>query len=144
MPDIADRETVLLQIRKAKTAHLRWRAYAMALSSGYAVEEGQLPLKPTECQFGCWYHGAGQALKNLAEFQAIEAPHRRLHKIYSDIFQQLFDQPEPSFLKKLLGSSTSHTGAENIEARIEELTECSRAMLEHLEALERQIASRIL
>jgi len=144
MPDIADRETVLLQIRKAKTAHLRWRAYAMALSSGYAVEEGQLPLKPTECQFGCWYYGAGQELKSLPAFQAIEVPHQRLHKIYSDIFQQLFDQPEPSFLKKLLGSSTSHTGAENIEARIEELTECSRAMLEHLEALERQIASRIL
>ncbi|MCA6064271.1 CZB domain-containing protein [Thalassolituus marinus] len=144
MPDIADRETVLLQIRKAKTAHLRWRAYAMALSSGYAVEEGQLPLQPTECQFGCWYYGAGQELKNLPAFKAIEAPHQRLHKIYSDIFQQLFDQPEPPFWKKLLGSTTTLTTAQDVEARIDELTACSREMLENLEALEKQIASEML
>lgn len=135
-----DKEQVLVQIRRAKTAHLRWRAYAMALSSGYTVEEGQLPLQPTDCQFGCWYFGQGQALKDLPEFQAIDLPHKKVHAIYQDIFQQLFDQPEPSFWQKLLGSKAKNTASSLlIEEKLQTLSEHSRIMLEALDQLEKAV-----
>lgn len=135
-----DKEQVLIQIRRAKTAHLRWRAYAMALSSGYTVEEGQLPLQPTDCQFGQWYFGQGQALKDLPEFQAIDIPHKQVHAIYQDIFQQLFGQPEPSFWQKLLGSKAQNTASSLlIEEKLQTLNEHSRIMLEALDQLEKVV-----
>lgn len=137
----AELDAALQQLRKAKSAHLRWRAYAMVLSAGYAVEEGQLPLRETECQFGCWYYGEGQLLKDLPAFKAIEAPHQELHAIYQDIFQQLFNQEEPSFWKKLLGSKSNNPRPEELEEQLSRLTECSKAMLEELDALE-QILTR--
>ena len=110
MSDIQYRESItdiLQQLRKAKTAHLRWRAYAMALTSGYAVEEGQLPVEHTDCQFGGWYYGEGQALKDYPEFTGLEEIHHQVHAVYKDIFQMLFDKPEKSIWRKLMGKSAS-------------------------------------
>ena len=141
--EVMDKEQVLLQIRKAKTAHLRWRAYAMALSSGYAVEEGQLPMQPTECQFGCWYHNADPVLSKLPEFIAIDKPHKLVHQVYQEIFELLFNQPEPSFWQKLLGSqASSNKGhSQQIEYKIGQLSEYSRQMLEALEKLESAVSA---
>ncbi len=136
----AEIDQILQQIRRAKTAHLRWRAYAMALSTGYAVEEGQLPMDHTECQFGHWYYSVPEELSALPEFQAVEQPHQQVHAIYREIFQQLFNQPEPSFWQKLMGQKA--TDAENrkiAEQKLALLNDKSREMLDVLEALEKTL-----
>ncbi|WP_430461275.1 CZB domain-containing protein [Thalassolituus sp. LLYu03] len=140
----SEKDQILNQIRRAKTAHLRWRAYAMALSSGYEVEEGQLPLQPTDCQFGCWYHGAGQQLAALPEFTAIDRPHRDVHRIYQDIFEQLFERAEPSFWQKLLGSKTSLNARNSlaVEKQLQQLNDASRVMLDALDTLEAAVRER--
>ena len=51
----------LQQLRKAKTAHLKWRTYAQALVGGVSVEADKTPLAHTECEFGRWYLGPGRA-----------------------------------------------------------------------------------
>ena len=139
----AELEDTLLQIRKAKTAHLRWRAYAMALSSGYSVEEGQLPVQHTECQFGGWYYGEGQALNHYQEFRDIEDIHQQVHTVYQEIFQTLFDKPEPSIWRKLMGkSATTDRVAQKvkIEKELERLSEQSRLMMDALDKLENVIS----
>jgi len=139
-----DISAILLQLRKAKTAHLRWRAYAMALSSGYAVEEGQLPVQHTDCQFGRWYYGEGQTLNKYQEFRDIEEIHSQLHHIYQEIFKTLFDQPEPSFWKKLLGKSADAdliNKKMQLEKKLERLSDQSRKMMEALDQLEKVITT---
>lgn len=131
-------DQILQQTRRAKTAHLRWRAYAMALTTGYSVEEGQLPMEHTDCQFGHWYYSAGPQLTALPEFQAIEEPHKQVHAIYHDIFQLLFNQPEPSFWQKLMGQKAANSDNKKLaEKKLEVLTEKSREMLDVLENLEK-------
>jgi len=136
-----DREKFLQQIGRAKTAHLRWRAYAQALLSGHDIEEGQLPLEHDECQFGRWYYGAGQALRTLPEFRAIEIPHKQLHQVCLDLFSLLKRSEKPSLWQRILdptGKGDSKRAAE-IQLKATLLTSVSGDLLRALETLERQL-----
>ncbi len=83
-----DGNEALQHLRKAKTAHLKWRTYAQALAAGVGVEDGKAPVAHTECEFGRWYEGPGQALREISElYEDIEDPHRLLHEAYADIYQ---------------------------------------------------------
>lgn len=129
----------LQQIQRAKTAHLRWRAYAQALVSGYEIEEGQSPLEHTDCQFGHWYYGAGQELQHLDAFRAIEAPHQRLHATYKRIYQLVRSRHNPGWMRTIrrwFGASD----AEELQHLMDELKACSEAMLKALETLEQLMA----
>lgn len=83
-----DGNEALQHLRKAKTAHLKWRTYAQALAAGVGVEDGKAPVAHTECEFGLWYMGPGQALRKISHlYEDIEDPHRLLHEAYADIYQ---------------------------------------------------------
>lgn len=137
----AELEKFLQQIGRAKTAHLRWRAYAQALLSGHDIEEGHLPLEHDECQFGRWYYGAGQALHSLPEFRAIDAPHKQLHQVCMDLFNLLKRSENPSLWQRIMdpaGKGDQKKTAE-IQSKAALLTSVSGELLRALETLERQL-----
>ncbi len=139
----ADNEKCLQQIARAKSAHLRWRAYAQALLAGQEIEEGQLPLEHTECQFGRWYYGAGQTMATLPAFRSIESPHRQLHQISLDLFRLLKYSETPPFWQVLPGfknkNDVKRTGL--ILQQATQLIDVSSELLKALDTLEQQLKS---
>ena len=70
-----EKKEILDQLRHAKTAHIKWRAYAHALVSGLPVEKEHVPVIHTDCAFGKWFHGPGQYLSHLRQFDTIDKSH---------------------------------------------------------------------
>jgi len=99
---------VMRAITSARAAHLRWVARAEALVAGLPLDKEQVPVLPTDCQFGSWYYDQGQVLKKLPSYQALETPHNMLHRLYMDIFRMLFGEDGRSMLGKLFGSQRSY------------------------------------
>lgn len=135
------RQEILTQLRKAKSAHLQWRAYAQALIAGLPVQEDQVPLTHTACNFGKWYYGEGQALAPLASYAGIEVPHETLHRIYAEIFKLLFTEQERSLLSRLFGSASSQRDKNKAqaEALMNQLLGVSTTMLDALAQLEKEV-----
>ncbi|MDQ6966581.1 MAG: CZB domain-containing protein, partial [Mariprofundaceae bacterium] len=107
---------VMRAIIAARAAHLRWVARAEALVAGLPLDKEQVPVFPTDCQFGSWYYEQGQVLKMLPSYQALETPHNTLHRLYMDIFRMLFDENERSMPGKLFGSQRSYRKKQMEEA----------------------------
>lgn len=83
-----DTRDALHHLRKAKTAHLKWRTYAQALAAGVSVGDDKAPLQHTGCDFGRWHYGPGQSLREVTDlYEDIEEPHRLLHEAYAAIYE---------------------------------------------------------
>lgn len=110
-------------IRRAKSSHLRWRAYAQALAAGVPVQEDQAPLAHTQCAFGKWYYGEGQsALGHLSVFQDIETPHELLHAIYAQVHE-----------------AAASGKLDKAHERLSDLVEMSKTLLQAIELLEAEV-----
>ena len=122
----SNKDELLAVIRKAKSSHIRWRAYAQGLVSGVQVGEDRLPVKHTDCKFGQWYYGEGKKLLgHLDIFKDVEAPHEMLHAVYGQIHDLVVNQ----------GDSHSAHG------KLEELIAISRTLLEQIEILEEEVSA---
>lgn len=132
------KDDVLSRLKKAKTAHLRWRTYAEALVSGVDEAIDQLPVKHTDCEFGHWYHGDGQELSHLDLFNEIGLVHQALHEEFEIIFDIVTSANEAaersSFLKRLLGSKVKMK-QENKEKALEHLV--------HLKMISKKLVGKI-
>jgi hypothetical protein len=140
MPDI-DKKDALEKLRKAKGAHIKWRAYAQALVSGVPVSNEKIPIEHTACVFGQWYHGEGKLkLGHLAAYEGIYTPHEMLHEIYKRIFD-VINGPNPGGLKKLFSSKGGRENQRLELARsyMEELVGVSETLLRALDILEEEI-----
>ena len=138
----AQQQSILQQLQRARSAHLRWRAYAQALVSGYDIEEGQLPLEHTDCQFGHWYYGAGQQLKELPAFRAVEEPHQQLHATYQQLYRMVLQRNDPTVLDDLLVlimPGFRQRRQNDINRQLEQLIRCSEQMLGALDALAHEL-----
>jgi hypothetical protein len=102
--DAREKKAAELALKKARVAHLRWVERAEALVAGRELAKEQVPVLPTACEFGQWYHGEGKQLIILGSYQAIKLPHEMLHSIYAQIFELLFGKDTRSTLSKLFGS----------------------------------------
>lgn len=77
----------LHQVRLAKSAHIRWRAYVQAMVAGLEIEEKKAPVHHKECDFGCWFYGEGfKTFGHWQIYQDIDYSHEFLHKVYQMIF----------------------------------------------------------
>lgn len=77
----------LHQVRLAKSAHIRWRAYVQAMVAGLEIEEKKAPVHHKECDFGCWFYGEGfKAFGHWQIYQDIDYSHEFLHAVYGLIF----------------------------------------------------------
>lgn len=119
-----DEKTELLgKIRRAKSSHIRWRAFAQGLVAGVKVSEDRLPVLHTDCQFGKWYYGEGHTLLgHLDIFLDVEGPHEMLHAIYAQIYQLTAEGKE-----------------EQAREKLEELIGVSRTLLEQIDLLEAEV-----
>jgi hypothetical protein len=136
-----NKKEALGKLRKAKGAHIKWRAYAQALVSGVPVSKDKIPVEHTACSFGRWYHGEGkQQLGHLATYDSIYTPHEMLHEIYKQIFNTL-TTTESRGLKNLLSSKTARENRRMELARsyMEELVGVSEALLKALDILEEEV-----
>lgn len=114
---------LLALLRRAKSSHIRWRAYAQGLVGGVAVDEDRLPIKHTDCKFGQWYFGEGmEQLGHLDIFKDIQGPHEMLHGVYEQIHG-------------LVGNGR----IEEARTKLDELIGISRTLLEQMELLEDEI-----
>lgn len=95
-------QEIIQKLRKAKQSHKRWVSYASALIEGIPIEKDQVPINYTDCEFGSWYYGDGQALSGLREFKEIEDPHSQLHTLYMQIFALLFNEKNTLYLANWL------------------------------------------
>lgn len=81
------KEQAIQQLRKAKSAHLKWRTFAQAMVSGVSIDETKAPVDHTACDFGVWYHSDGQAINDISDvFADLDEPHQLLHATYSNIY----------------------------------------------------------
>ncbi len=136
-----EKKDILDQLRRAKSAHIKWRAYAQALVSGLPVEKDQVPVIHTDCAFGKWYYGSGQQISHLKSYNAIGTPHEMLHQIYIEIFKLLFGEDERSTFQKIFGSK-SKTKSENqkkAKALLQDLISISGTLLEAINLLESEV-----
>jgi len=136
-----DKKEALDKLRKAKGAHIKWRAYAQALVSGVQVSEDKIPVEHTSCAFGQWYHGDGsQLLGHLASYEGIYTPHEMLHEIYKRIFHVMHAEDEGGLLK-LFSTKASREQDRMQLARqyMEELVGVSETLLKALDILEQEI-----
>jgi len=76
------------QVRQAKSAHIRWRAYAQAMVAGLDVEDEHAPIHHKECSFGKWYYGDGaRTFGHWLIYKDIEDSHELLHALYKKIYE---------------------------------------------------------
>ena len=138
-----EKRRLVQKLRDAKKAHRRWVSHAQILIEGVPVKNDQLPLNETECGFGHWYYGPGQALNAYPQFQAIEAPHTQLHSTYLHIFNLLFRERKLSLFDKLLGKKAepSEDELEEAKALFKVLNSKSEEIMELLNDLEKLIIS---
>ncbi len=134
----------LKHIRAAKRAHLNWVSHAHALILGVPLEENQIPVYATDCQFGKWYYHDGQGLASIQAFRDIEQPHIELHNSYYEIFQLLFKKEEKKtgFWGKLFGKKAAINTDDDknkAQALYAELKGYSEIVVSHLDSLANEL-----
>lgn len=121
-----DKNELIALIRRAKSSHIRWRAYAQGLVSGVPVDDDKAPVQHTQCRFGQWYFGEGmRLLGDLEVFRDIQGPHEMLHGIYEQIH-----------------ALVARKDYEKAGVKLDQLVEISRTLLEQIELLEQEVNAR--
>ena len=130
-------------ITNAKQSHKRWVENARSLVAGIPLDKSQIPVNSTDCNFGQWYYGKGQALIKMVSFKDIEEQHDLLHQTYREIFVLLFgeEKKDSSFFSRLFGSSQKSLDKNQKLAKdkVVILVEQSKMVLKKLDELERMI-----
>jgi len=139
-----NKEETLTHLRNAKKAHITWVQRAHALIEGLPVEKEQVPVGCTECKFGLWFYGEGQALgmiPNMDTLKEIEKLHFELHDIYMKIFKIYFSDEERSLFSRLFGTrkKISLSNQETAKEYYNELKTVSGKLIETIERLERRL-----
>ena len=87
------KDQAIRHVRHAKSAHIRWRSFVLAMIAGLPVEERQAPVHHKACTFGGWFYSEGfKAFGHWPIFQDVEYSHELLHAVYSLVFQACADK----------------------------------------------------
>jgi len=138
---VKQKQVLIKKLRDAKKSHRRWVTKAQTMIEGVPVQQDQLPLEHTSCNFGLWYYGEGQLLSPYSAFRKIEEPHQKLHDLYREIFSLLFSERKPSLFQRLLGKKTKRSKEELAQAKqlLAQLNSTSLEILERIDELEKVI-----
>jgi EAL domain-containing protein (putative c-di-GMP-specific phosphodiesterase class I) len=66
-------------------------------------------LSETECELGRWYYGAGRRFAGDPDFDALEAPHRAMHELCSEVFAALRSGDRERILSELLDAISDNS-----------------------------------
>jgi len=139
-----NKEETLAHLRNAKKAHITWVQRANALIEGLPIEKEQVPVGCTECKFGLWFYGEGQALgmiPNMDCLKEIEKLHFELHDVYMKIFKIYFSDEDRSLFSKFFGTRKKVTSLNQEIAKdyYTQLKMVSEKLVDGLDRLERRI-----
>jgi EAL domain-containing protein (putative c-di-GMP-specific phosphodiesterase class I) len=124
-------------LRMARLSHT-WQQ-SLLLDEVFAFlrsrDQGELDLEGlhtahTACTLGRWYYGLGRSFAGDPDFEALEAPHRRMHEACAEVFVSLRATPDHRALRPLL---------EDLAADSTRVAEClqrleTRLLIEELDA----------
>jgi hypothetical protein len=117
------KQEALSQVRRAKSAHIRWRAHAQAMVAGLPIEAQRAPVHHKDCDFGQWFYGKGfMAFGHWPIYQDVEYSHELLHETY-----------------RLLHGVLSEGEQMRATVIMEQLVGISHSLLAGLELLEEEI-----
>ncbi len=131
------KKEVLDKIRQARTAHKRWMSYAKALHMGIQVDKNAIPVIETDCSFGKWYYGEGQAFNKLDSFKAIEEPHTMLHNKYMEIYKTRKQPLKTGFFTS--EKSAQRKKEQQLNTLMEQLFQISNMLMESLQHFEEDV-----
>lgn len=96
---ISFKQDIIKHLEAAKISHKKWMSYVQILLRLGDVEEAKsaIPINYTLCDFGKWYYGKGQVLKDFPEFIQIEEVHLHVHDTYLQI-HNLFNKRIKGYL----------------------------------------------
>ncbi|MDD4855354.1 MAG: CZB domain-containing protein [Sulfuricurvum sp.] len=139
-----NKEETLTHLRNAKKAHIAWVERAHALIEGLPIAKEQVPVGCTECKFGLWFYGDGQALgmiPNMDCLKEIERLHFELHDVYMKIFKIYFSDEDRSLFSKFFGTRKKVTSLNQEIAKdyYNQLKAISEKLIETIERLERRV-----
>jgi hypothetical protein len=116
-------------VQMAIIDHVQWRRQLVRC----LIDHAQLPAgsprrlhcdypeqSHTQCNLGRWYYGEGQVFRGHPVFEALDAPHRRLHAVAG----------------RLISEVQAGAGLSCIAGELKALTACSVELVGLLEALE--------
>ena len=72
-------------IGKVKAAHMQWRSRLEAVLKGKQALRPEEVTSDHECEFGKWYYGEGQALKDRPFFKEVGDTHAKVHQYAKQI-----------------------------------------------------------
>jgi methyl-accepting chemotaxis protein len=122
---LINKQLVLRLILEAKSSHVKWLAYALALIEGVDCSHECAPVSPKECEFGKWYYGEGKEILGDTEcYHSLEAPHEMLHNLFENIY-------------KLVDSGNLDEARKHVSS----LREMSDILIEALDYLKEEIES---
>lgn len=139
-----DKEALIARMDAAVLAHETWLAKAIALIEGIMLMKEDIPLKPTECEFGRWYYGEGQFLRPLVHFREVEPLHDALHATYAEIVAILFEQRQRTtlFFDRFIGhpSGCSERDRDLARQKCKALEQHSRDLIKKMTVLRKFVA----
>ena len=138
-----NKDTIASIITSAKRSHKTWLENARTLVEGMPLDKEQVPVNSTDCQFGKWYYGEGQALKAMINFKEIEGHHDALHQTYREIFVLLFVEGDKkaSLFSRFFGKAQKSSKENEKLARdkLQVLEQQSKTIMKKLDELERMV-----
>ena len=139
-----NKDTILAELRQAKTGHIRWRTYAQSIvDAPHHLEdiEEKAPVCHTECKFGRWYFTNQEKLGDIKGFNEIDLLHEKLHQTYARIFEVLSQEDKSGTLARLLGSKNRNQEKKQASARalLSQLEEISRQLLGALDQFDHEV-----
>ena len=140
-----DKIEIITTLKIAAVSHRAWCSNARALIDGVPLDKDKVPVRAVECEFGKWYYGEGQKLKELPGFQEIEEVHEKLHAIYLEIFALLYGEEnrKSSFFSRLIGTAQKAAAAKREAARAKSLIlkDYSDEVIHKMEELQQVISA---
>lgn len=135
------KQEVLSRINKARIGHKKWVSFAEGLIEGIPLDQDNVPIAPTDCEFGQWYYGEGRGLSDLPAYKKLEDPHDAIHHTYQRVFATLFRESKASMLSRLIGTAVEEENERKEEARalLPELKEHSATIIQLLDQLEKEV-----
>ena len=142
------KEKVLKQLITAKEAHISWVNKAESLVKGIKIEESVIPVKETDCKFGCWFYSEGQKLSNLRNnpqenVDRVESLHKDLHNEYAKIYHIYYVKDTRGFFSKLLMKKRkiSENDKKIAKEYFEKLGDISIDLLDEIDRMQRRISA---
>lgn len=142
-----EKETILEELRLARSAHIEWVERARMVIEGVEIAKEAVPVECTACRFGRWWYGHGQTLKVLRNNNAdtmdkIEVSHRTIHELYLEIFKIYFVAPQKrwySVLTDWMPRKIAMRDKVLSRGYYRQIEAHSRELLEALQLVERRI-----